>query len=216
MSDPIPKDEEIEARSAEETAGESLPRQATARGPAGGVAVAAPREARHPARAGGALQERAWARRGPPSAGHPGRRPYPQVRRRRPPPAGHSAQDHAGRRRVGRLSDRDSGADPTRDLRGARGSLRRERWRSSREAHTTEGLLLAALSAEEEPEDGSRRAFSWRPGAMEQGEAEKRASEDARTSGTSRPSWSGSSRRTSGSPSPPGPPTSGPPPWLKR
>jgi Cft2 family RNA processing exonuclease len=47
-------------------------------------------------------------------------------------------------------------------------------------AHTTEGLLLAALSAEEEPEDGvvALLVETWRE---EQGEAEKRASEDART-----------------------------------
>ena len=46
--------------------------------------------------------------------------------------------------------------------------------------HTTEGLLLAALSAEEEPEDGVVELLveAWRE---EQGEAEKRASEDART-----------------------------------
>ncbi len=47
-------------------------------------------------------------------------------------------------------------------------------------AHTTEGLLLAALSAEEEPEGGIVELLveAWRE---EQGEAEKRASEDART-----------------------------------
>src|SRR5918997_2131755 len=47
-------------------------------------------------------------------------------------------------------------------------------------AHTTEGLLLAALSAEEEPEDGVVELLieAWRE---EQGEAQKRASEDART-----------------------------------
>ena len=47
-----------------------------------------------------------------------------------------------------------------------------------RQAHTTEGLLLAALSAEEEPEEGVVGALvdAWRE---ERGEAEKRASEDA-------------------------------------
>jgi Cft2 family RNA processing exonuclease len=47
------------------------------------------------------------------------------------------------------------------------------------QAHTTEGLLLAALSAEEEPEEGVVEALvaAWRE---ERGEAEKRASEDAR------------------------------------
>jgi Cft2 family RNA processing exonuclease len=46
-------------------------------------------------------------------------------------------------------------------------------------AHTTEGLLLAALSMEEEPEEGVVEALvdAWRE---EKGEAEKRASEDAR------------------------------------
>jgi uncharacterized protein len=45
-------------------------------------------------------------------------------------------------------------------------------------AHTTEGLLLAALSTEEEPEEGVVEALvaAWR---AERGEAEKRASEDA-------------------------------------
>ena len=47
-------------------------------------------------------------------------------------------------------------------------------------AHTTEGLLLAALSAEEEPQEGAVATLvnAWRE---ERGEAEKRASEDART-----------------------------------
>jgi Cft2 family RNA processing exonuclease len=46
------------------------------------------------------------------------------------------------------------------------------------QAHTTEGLLLAALSMEEEPEEGVVEALvdAWRE---EKGEAEKRASEDA-------------------------------------
>ena len=46
-------------------------------------------------------------------------------------------------------------------------------------AHTTESLLLAALSAEEEPADGVVETLmdAWRE---EKGEAEKRASEDAR------------------------------------
>jgi Cft2 family RNA processing exonuclease len=46
------------------------------------------------------------------------------------------------------------------------------------QVHTTEGLLLAALSTEEEPEDGVVEALldAWRE---EEGEAEKRASEDA-------------------------------------
>jgi uncharacterized protein len=48
-----------------------------------------------------------------------------------------------------------------------------------KQAHTTEGLLLAALSAEEEPEEGvvGTLMAAWRE---ERGEAEKRASEDAR------------------------------------
>src|SRR3954453_2152302 len=48
-----------------------------------------------------------------------------------------------------------------------------------RDAHTTEGLLLAALSAEEEPADGVVEALiaAWR---QEKGEAEKKASKDAR------------------------------------
>jgi len=47
------------------------------------------------------------------------------------------------------------------------------------QVHTTESLLLAALSTEEEPEDGVIEALldAWRE---EEGEAEKRASEDAR------------------------------------
>ena len=55
-------------------------------------------------------------------------------------------------------------------------------------AHTTEGLLLAALSAEEEPEEGVVEALvdAWRE---ERGEAEKRATEDARVR-TSNPRWS--------------------------
>ncbi|HET7271896.1 MAG TPA: MBL fold metallo-hydrolase [Rubrobacter sp.] len=46
-------------------------------------------------------------------------------------------------------------------------------------AHTTEGLLLAGLSAEDEPADGVVETLidAWRE---EKGEAEKRASEDAR------------------------------------
>src|SRR5919107_394603 len=48
-----------------------------------------------------------------------------------------------------------------------------------KQAHTTEGLLMAALSAEEEPEEGvvGTLVAAWRE---ERGEAEKRASEDAR------------------------------------
>jgi uncharacterized protein len=47
-------------------------------------------------------------------------------------------------------------------------------------AHTTEGLLLAALSVEEEPPEGVVEALveAWR---AERGAAEKKASEDART-----------------------------------
>src|SRR5215217_5667704 len=47
-----------------------------------------------------------------------------------------------------------------------------------REAHTTEGLLLAALSADEEPEEGVVEALvdAWR---QEKGEAEKKAFKDA-------------------------------------
>ncbi|MCD6054966.1 MAG: beta-lactamase-like protein, partial [Rubrobacteraceae bacterium] len=54
-----------------------------------------------------------------------------------------------------------------------------ERLEELKQAHTTEGLLLAALSAEEEPEEGVVGALvaAWRE---ERGEAEKRASEDAR------------------------------------
>src|ERR671921_205121 len=48
-----------------------------------------------------------------------------------------------------------------------------------KQSHTTEGLLLAALSAEEEPEEGVVEALlaAWRE---ERGQAAKRASEDAR------------------------------------
>ncbi|HSL01284.1 MAG TPA: MBL fold metallo-hydrolase [Rubrobacteraceae bacterium] len=48
------------------------------------------------------------------------------------------------------------------------------------EAHTTEGLLLAALSIEEEPPEGVVEALveAW---SAEKGAAEKKASEDART-----------------------------------
>src|ERR687898_149434 len=54
-----------------------------------------------------------------------------------------------------------------------------ERLEELKQAHTTEGLLLAALSAEEEPEEGvvGTLVAAWRE---ERGEAEKRASEDAR------------------------------------
>jgi uncharacterized protein len=47
-----------------------------------------------------------------------------------------------------------------------------------RDAHTTEGLLLAALTSEEEPKDGVEEALvdAWRE---EKGEAEKKASKDA-------------------------------------
>jgi Cft2 family RNA processing exonuclease len=47
-----------------------------------------------------------------------------------------------------------------------------------RDAHTTEGLLLAALTSEEEPEEGVVEALvdAWRD---EKGEAEKKASKDA-------------------------------------
>src|ERR671911_764083 len=48
-----------------------------------------------------------------------------------------------------------------------------------KQAHTTEGLLLAALSTDEEPEEGVVETLvdAWRE---EKGEAEKRASQDAR------------------------------------
>src|SRR5919199_3769269 len=48
-----------------------------------------------------------------------------------------------------------------------------------RDAHTTEGLLLAALTAEEEPAEGVVEALiaAWR---QEKGEAEKKASKAAR------------------------------------
>src|ERR687890_208318 len=54
-----------------------------------------------------------------------------------------------------------------------------EKLEELKEAYTTEGLLLAALSAEEEPEDGVVGALveAWRE---ERGEAQKRAFEDAR------------------------------------
>ncbi len=63
---------------------------------------------------------------------------------------------------------------------GALEGFSAERLEELARAHTTEGLLLAALSAEEEPEDGIIELLVevWRE---EQGEAEKRASEDART-----------------------------------
>src|SRR5919112_1839692 len=58
-------------------------------------------------------------------------------------------------------------------------SISPENLEELKHAHTTEGLLLAALSAEEEPEDGvvGTLVAAWRE---ERGEAEKRASEDAR------------------------------------
>ncbi len=63
---------------------------------------------------------------------------------------------------------------------GALEGFSAERLEELAQAHTTEGLLLAALSAEDEPEDGVVELLmeAWR---AEQGEAEKRASEDART-----------------------------------
>jgi Cft2 family RNA processing exonuclease len=63
---------------------------------------------------------------------------------------------------------------------GALEGFSAERLEELARAHTTEGLLLAALSAEEEPEDGIIELLMevWRE---EQGEAEKRATEDART-----------------------------------
>ena len=53
-----------------------------------------------------------------------------------------------------------------------------ENLEEARDAHTTEGLLLAALTAEEEPEEGVVEALvdAWR---QEKGEAEQRASKDA-------------------------------------
>ena len=58
--------------------------------------------------------------------------------------------------------------------------LSAERLEELAQAHTTEGLLLAALSAEEEPAEGVVELLveAWR---VEQGEAQKRASEDRRT-----------------------------------
>jgi uncharacterized protein len=60
----------------------------------------------------------------------------------------------------------------------ALGDLTLKNLEEVRDAHTTEGLLLAALSAEEEPEEGVVGALvdAWR---QEKGEAEKRASKDA-------------------------------------
>jgi Cft2 family RNA processing exonuclease len=61
----------------------------------------------------------------------------------------------------------------------ALGEFSPENLEELRQAHTTEGLLLAALSTEEEPEEGIVETLvdAWRE---EKGEAEKRASEDAR------------------------------------
>src|SRR5215216_1341548 len=58
-------------------------------------------------------------------------------------------------------------------------SISPENLEELKQAHTTEGLLLAALSAEEEPKEGvvGTLVAAWRE---ERGEAEKRASEDAR------------------------------------
>jgi Cft2 family RNA processing exonuclease len=63
---------------------------------------------------------------------------------------------------------------------GALEGFSAERLEDLARTYTTEGLLLAALSADEEPEDGVVELLvgAWRE---EQGEAEKRASEDART-----------------------------------
>jgi len=63
---------------------------------------------------------------------------------------------------------------------GALEGFSAERLEELARAHTTEGLLLAALGAEEEPEAGVVELLveAWRE---EQGEAQKRASEDART-----------------------------------
>jgi Cft2 family RNA processing exonuclease len=63
---------------------------------------------------------------------------------------------------------------------GALEGFSAERLEELAQAHTTEGLLLAALSTDEEPEEGIVELLigAWRE---EQGEAEKRASEDART-----------------------------------
>jgi uncharacterized protein len=62
---------------------------------------------------------------------------------------------------------------------GALEDLTLEDLEEVREAHTTEGLLLAALTADEEPEEGVVEALvdAWRE---EKGEAEKKASKDAR------------------------------------
>src|SRR5919107_4466771 len=60
----------------------------------------------------------------------------------------------------------------------ALGDLSLENLEKVRDAHTTEGLLLAALTSEEEPKDGVVEALvdAWRE---ETGEAEKKASKDA-------------------------------------
>jgi Cft2 family RNA processing exonuclease len=60
----------------------------------------------------------------------------------------------------------------------ALGDLSPEDLEAAREAHTTEGLLIAALASDEEPKEGVVAALvdAWRE---EKGEAEKRASKDA-------------------------------------
>src|SRR5918998_950618 len=60
----------------------------------------------------------------------------------------------------------------------ALGDLSLEDLEAAREAHTTEGLLIAALASDEEPKEGVVAALvdAWRE---EEGEAEKKASKDA-------------------------------------
>lgn len=80
--------------------------------------------------------------------------------------------------------------------------------------HTTEGLLLAALSGEAEPEEEVVQALisSWR----EENQKAEKGPRRTPASRTSKRSWSASSARTSGSRLPPGPPTNGPRLWGAR
>ena len=179
MSDPIPKDEETEAKSAEEIAGESLPhrlppenlpeelllrrlgrldtRRALAelcRSVPGLEEVLLPRGIQADAltrkSAGGVPLLRGIARR--------------------------VTQDTAA---WGAFRTAIQEQIPPETF-GALEGFSAEKLEELARAHTTEGLLLAALSAEEEPEDGVVELLieAWRE---EQGEAQKRASEDART-----------------------------------
>ena len=141
------------------------------------IAATASREARHQARPGGALQERARPRRGPPSQGI-------QADALTRKSGGGAALLRGIARRVSqdaaawgafRTAVQEQIPPETFD---ALEGLSPETLGEVREAHTTEGLLLAALSAEEEPEEGVVEMLvdAWRD---ERGAAERQASEDA-------------------------------------